>query len=119
MSPETPSTGATENASAEQTVAVFAATTGVGFIVTTTLKVEPTQVPLVGVTTYVTEIAEVVVLVRVPLKLASFVPKAKPVIPVAAAGADQLYVVVVGTTSLLLPSTGETVNADAEQVAIV
>ena len=41
MSPETPSTGTTENASAEQTVAVFAATTGVGFTVTTTLNGEP------------------------------------------------------------------------------
>ena len=68
---------------------------------------------------YVTSIAAFVVFVRFPLKLASFVPEAKPVIPVTAAGADQLYVVFDGTTSELLPSTGATVNVEPEQLVTV
>ena len=57
--------------------------------------------------------------VRVPLKFASLVPEAKPVIPVTAAGADQLYVVVDGTISPLSPSIGARVNADAEHIETV
>ena len=58
-------------------------------------------------------------MVNVPLKLASFVPEAKPVIPDTAAGADQSYVVPTGTISLVTPSTGVTENASNEHTVAV
>ena len=64
--PLVPLTGVTENAAALQVAAVIAVTAGLGFTVTVTVKVEPVQVPDVGVTVYVAVCAVFVGLVSVP-----------------------------------------------------
>jgi hypothetical protein len=113
-------TGVTENAVPPQTVAVMLVTAGLGFTVTVTVKVEPTQLPNatdpVGVTVYVAVTAALVVLVSVPPMLAPL-PAAPPVKP-APAGAPQLYVVPAGTMPLVT-FTGVTENAVALQTLVV
>ena len=56
--------------------------------------------------------------VSVPPMVACAVPAAKPEIPVIAAGADQVYVVPVGTI-LPEPSVGATLNAIPEHTVSV
>ena len=108
-------TGAAVNAEPEQTAAVMLFTAGVGLTVITTLNGAPAQEPLVGVTTYVTSIGAEVEFVSVPPIVACAVPAAKPEIPVIAVGADQVYVVPVGTI-LPEPFVGATLNAVPEQI---
>jgi hypothetical protein len=77
---------------------------GVGFTVTVTVNVAPTQLPLapdVGVTVYTTSIGAFVEFVSDPLIEEALVPDASPVIPGIADGADQVYVVFEGTISVL------------------
>ena len=85
------STGVTENAEALHDVDVMAVTAGFGLTVIVTVKVDPTQVPDVGVTVYVAVCAELVGLVSVPVMLAG-VPTlaAPPVIPPVTPGAAQV-----------------------------
>ena len=81
-------TGVTVKPAALHGVAVMAVTAGFGLTVTVTVKVDPTQVPDVGVTVYVAVCAELVGLLRVPVILAG-VPTldAPPVIPPVTPGA--------------------------------
>jgi hypothetical protein len=82
-------TGVTVKPAALHTVDVIAVTAGLGLTVTVTVKAVPAQEPEVGVTEYTTLMAALVVLVRVPVMPAAFVPAAAPVIP-AATGAAQV-----------------------------
>jgi len=81
-------TGVTVKPAALHGVAVMAVTAGFGLTVTVTVKVDPTQVPDVGVTVYVAVCAVLVGLLRVPVILAG-VPTlaAPPVIPPVTPGA--------------------------------
>ena len=81
-------TGVTVKPAALHGVAVMAVTAGFGLTVTVTVKVDPTQVPDVGVTVYVAVCAVLVGLVSVPVILAG-VPTlaAPPVIPPVTPGA--------------------------------
>jgi hypothetical protein len=60
------------------------------------LKLDPKQLPEVGVIIYVAVMDELVVFVSVPLIVFKLFPDKAPVIP-GILGADQLYVVLVGT----------------------
>jgi hypothetical protein len=62
---------------------------GLGLTVTIRVKVEPAQVPEVGVTVYVAVWAVLVGLVKVPVMLAAPDPAAPPVSPPVTVGADQ------------------------------
>ena len=61
-----PSVGVTVNAVSLHVAGVCGVTNGFGSTVTETLKAVPTQLPEVGVTEYVTPIAELVELTKVP-----------------------------------------------------
>ena len=82
------STGVTVKPAALHGAAVMAVTAGFGLTVTVNVNVDPTQVPVVGVTVYVAVCAELVGLLSVPVMLAG-VPTlaAPPVIPPVTPGA--------------------------------
>src|SRR5215472_6415557 len=103
-----PLTGVTLKLPPLQIVCVCAAMVGTGLTVTVTVKVEPVQLPDVGVTVYVAVCAVLVGLVSVPVILAWLVPAAPPVMPPVTVGADHVYVVPPGTISV--PFTGVTLK---------
>src|SRR5664279_345486 len=104
-----PLTGDTVNNMPLHTVAVFAAITGTGLIVTVTLKAEPVQIPAVGITLYIAVCGVLVGLVSVPV-IEAPLPAIPPVRPPVTTGTPQVYVVLAGTIPLT-PFTGVTVKA--------
>jgi hypothetical protein len=93
--PSVPLTGVTVNADLLHTVVVIAFMDGIGFTVTVTVNVAPTQEPAspeVGVTVYVAVATLLVVLVSVPEIFEAPLPEVPPVNPLPE-GADQLYFV--------------------------
>jgi hypothetical protein len=83
-------TGVTVKAAALQADVVIAVTAGTGLMVTVTVKVDPVQLPAVGVTVYVAVCGVLVGLVKLPLMLAAAVPAAPPVRPPVTTGAAQV-----------------------------
>jgi hypothetical protein len=109
--------GVAVNVPSLQIFSVIAMTDGLGLTVTVTVNVAPVQEPDVGVTVYTTSIAALVVLVNVPLMLASAVPTAVPVMPTTE-GAVHEYVVPVGTIPLVV-FAGVDVNVPSLQIVAV
>jgi hypothetical protein len=91
---------------------------GTGFIVTVTVKDEPVQEAVAGVTVYVACCVTVVVLVRFPVIADAPEPAAPPDILPVTAGADHEYVVPEGTIPLV-PFAGVTVKLVALQLVAV
>jgi hypothetical protein len=82
-------TGVVVKASPLQVALVMLEIAGLGLTVTINVKVEPAQVPEVGVTVYVAVWGVLVGLVKVPVMLAAPDPAAPPVSPPVTVGADQ------------------------------
>ena len=91
---------------------------GFGFTVTVTVNGVPAQLPKVGVTVYVAVCAVFVGFIKVPVILVAPVPEAPPVIAPVTVGADQLYVVPVGTTPFVV-LTGVELKATPLQTVVV
>ena len=101
-----------------QTVAVIVVMDGDGFTVTVIVNGVPAQLPEVGVTVYVAVCAVFVGFVNVPVILVAAVPEAPPVNPPVTVGADQLYVVLAGTTPFVV-FTGVELKATPLQTVFV
>jgi hypothetical protein len=112
-----PLAGVTVNVPPLQITVVWFVTNGIGFTVTVTVNVEPTQAPEVGVTVYVAVCAVLVGLVSMPV-IEEPDPAAPPVKPPVTVGTPQLYVVPAGTI-LPPPLAGVTVNVPPLQITAV
>ena len=111
--------GVTTNPTPLHVTVVIAATSGVGFSVTITVNVAPTQAPDVGVTRYVTVCVVFVLLLNKPYTVVGLpVTLAPPVTVPVYVGAFQLYVLPFGTIPLV-KFVGVTTNATPLHVTVV
>ena len=109
----TPSASVKINASLLHAAVDFAVIIAFGLIVATTVKSAPVQLGLpaiVGLTVYVAVCATLVGLLKLPEMLVKLLPAAPPVRPPVTIGADQVYVVPLGTMSLDTPFVIGTLN---------
>ena len=101
-----------------QDVNVIAFTIAFGLMVTRTVKVDPVQIPLSGVTVYVAVWEILVGLTKLPVIDEAPVPDTPPVSPPVTPGVNQLYVVPDGTIPLVA-LTGNTLKDTPLQVMAV
>ena len=113
-----PFVGVTLNNTPSQLIAVIAVIDDVGFTVTVTVNVAPTQLPVVGVTIYVAVCCAFVGLINVPVILDAPLPVPPPVIPPVTPGALHAYVVPDGIMPFV-PFVGVTVKLTPPQVVAV